>query len=358
MLTNQIVGENPIQQQAGDTCAIKSQQLIMQQFGIPATEEQLVQRALDLGIYTSDGTTGTSAQHVGILLDDAGIAINQTPNATIFDLTNELAQGHKVIVGVDSGELWARDRGLWEQFKEWWEDLWGNEIADHALIVTSIDNTNPNDPRVVLTDPGSGEIRHYPLEQFMNAWRDSSCFMVSTDIAPAEFAANQILNNRPSLHLSDIAGVNYDDFQLFHDMSDALPHMNGWDYTSNPCHPVHSLMDAYFQYGQDAIGFGDFNHFDFYPHLDPALFSTNFTETYNLGFNQLYQDFQFEMSGMQNFLAFNHDMNTMCDYFNTQALTFDNAGNTELADFFHQQVNYMDLCDGLDINPMDTYTLF
>jgi hypothetical protein len=349
-MENSIIGVNPVQQLHGDTCAIKSQQLILQEFGISVTEDQLVEWSTEQGMYHDDGS-GTQMGYIGALLNEGGIPVSQTVNADIFDLTNELAQGHRVIVGVDSGELWAKDKGVWEQFKEWWEDLWGNEIPDHALIVTSIDNTDPNNQQVVLTDPGSGEIRHYPLEQFMNAWHDSSCFMVSTDIAPAEFAAVQLQNNQPALHLSDIAGVNYGDFQLFHDMSDALPPMDTWDYTTNPYHPVHSLMDAYLQYGQDAIDFSNFNQFDFSSYLDPAMFSTNFAETYNLEFNQLSQDYQNEMSQIQDFLAQQQDITAMYDYFNTQALTFVDMGNTDLADFCQQQVHYMDMCDALNIDP-------
>jgi hypothetical protein len=351
--TDFIIGENPIKQQYSDTCAIKSQQLIMQDFGIQCSEDQLVGIATEMGIYNG----GTLPQHTGILLEQAGIPVTQTPNATVFDLTNELAQGHRIIVAVDSGELWARDLGLWEQFKEWWADVWGNELgqADHALIVTSIDNRDPNKPEVVLTDPGSGEIRHYPLEQFMDAWRDSGCYMVSTDLAPAEFAAIQMKNSQPSQHLADIAGVNFDDFQLFHDMAYALPPFDAWDYATNPFHPVHSLMDAYFQYGQDLIEFAAFNQFAFYPYLDPALFSVNFVETYNFGFNQLYPDYQTEMAAMQDFLALQQDITATHDYFNTQALHFDSMGNAGLADFYEQQVHYMDMCQDLGIDPMAVY---
>lgn len=42
---NGLVGDavNPYQQTYADTCAIKSQQIILNEFGIPATEDQLVQ---------------------------------------------------------------------------------------------------------------------------------------------------------------------------------------------------------------------------------------------------------------------------------------------------------------------------
>jgi hypothetical protein len=356
-MSNTIIGENTIQQQYSDTCAIKSQQIIMQEFGIQVTEDELVEWSAENGLYQGDGS-GTSMDAVGVLLDQAGIPVTQTVNADIFDITSELAQGHRIIVGIDSGELWAKDQGIWEQIKEWWEDLWGNEMPDHALIVSSIDNSDPKNPQVVLTDPGSGEIRHYPLDQFMDAWKDSGCFMASTDIAPAEFTAIQIENNQPATHLADIAGVNYDDFQLFHDMSNALPPMNMWDYTANPYHPVHSLTDAYFQYGQNTIGFNDFSQFDFYPHLDPLLFSTNFAETYNFGFNNLYPNYQYEMSSMQDYLAQHQDMTAMYDYFNSQALNFGYMGNMDLAGFYQQQVHYMDMCQDFGINPMDAYQFY
>ncbi len=353
-MANTTIGYNPIEQQYSDTCAIKSQQIIMQDFGIPVTEDQLVMISSELGIYNA----GTVPEHVGILLNEAGIPVTQTENATIFDLTNELAQGHKIIIGVDSGELWARDTNVWEQFKEWWEDLWGNEIADHALIVSSIDNSNPDDPRVQLIDPGTGEIRYYPLDQFMDAWKDSGCFMVSTDVAPAEFTAIQIQNEQPTMHLSDIAGVNYNDFQLFHDMSQALPAMSLWDYTENPYHPVHSLMDAYFLYGHDTIGFSDFNQFDFYPHLDPMQFNTGFEDTFRYNYDFLSQDYQNELTDMQSFLVQHQNAMDAYNYFNQQAEYFELMHNTQMADFYSQQANYMDLCQDMNINPMDTYSVF
>lgn len=91
---------NPYQQSYSDTCAIKSQQLILSDFGIPITEDQLVQYSMDQGWYTGDGS-GTHLSDVGKLLADAGIPCTQSVDANIYDLVDELQQGHKVIVGVD-----------------------------------------------------------------------------------------------------------------------------------------------------------------------------------------------------------------------------------------------------------------
>ena len=67
--------------------------------------------------------------------------------------------------------------------------MFGNQGGNHALIVAGVE-VNPNDVndiKVVLTDPGAGDLRiEYPAEQFMDAWRDSNCFMAATD-APAPY---------------------------------------------------------------------------------------------------------------------------------------------------------------------------
>ena len=141
---------NSIQQEYADTCAIKSQQLILNDFGVPVSEDQLVQYSIEHGWYSGDGT-GTQMGDVGKLLAEAGIPCTQTVNANVFDLANELAQGHKVIVGVDSGELWDN------KLLGWWNDFFHGDTPDHALIVAGIDMADPNNPMVILTDPGTGQ---------------------------------------------------------------------------------------------------------------------------------------------------------------------------------------------------------
>jgi hypothetical protein len=182
---------NPIQQQYDDTCAIKSQQLILNDFGIPVSEDQLVNQAEQLDIYSPG--SGTSPQDVGKLLMLNGVDCTQHENATIYDLTSALAQGQKVIIGVDSGELW--NNGILSPFMNQVSDQLVGEQADHALIVAGIDTTNPNDVQVILTDPGTGEeAARYPMAQFLDAWQDSGNFMVTTD-APAPLAYNPEMIN-------------------------------------------------------------------------------------------------------------------------------------------------------------------
>ena len=118
--------------------------------------------------------------------------MHQVQGSTIYDLTNELAQGHRVIVGVDANELWYND-SIGGRFSNWFDDVFGSQGGNHALIVAGVEvnPSNPNDIKVVLTDPGAGHLRiEYPFDQFMDAWQDSNCFMAATDqAAPYQYDA-------------------------------------------------------------------------------------------------------------------------------------------------------------------------
>jgi hypothetical protein len=165
-------------QHYADTCAVRSQELILHDFGIDISEDQLFSEAKECGVYTPG--SGTSVEHVGDLLELHGIEVNRYHNANIFTLTSELAQGHKVIIGVDANELWTP--GPQEVFNDHF-----SQGGNHALVVSGIDTQDPDHVKVILTDPGTGDVaKAYPVEQFMDAWKDTNCFMVSTqEPAPA-----------------------------------------------------------------------------------------------------------------------------------------------------------------------------
>lgn len=203
--------DNPYQQAYNDSCAIKSQQLILNEFGVDVTEDQLVQYSAEHGWY--DGN-GTAMEDVGKILADAGIPCTQSVDANVYDLANELAQGHKVIVAVDSGELW--DNGI----LDWLKDIFMGDTPDHALIVAGIDMTDPDNPMVILTDPGTGQpAQPYPLDQFMDAWGDSQNFMVSTNVPTPAAVDSFTANGMNDMHLPEIAGVDYNTFQDFQSYS-------------------------------------------------------------------------------------------------------------------------------------------
>lgn len=239
-----VATEADIQQQFNDTCAVKSQQIVMKTFGIDIPEDQLALESMIKGYYMPG--CGSDPDLVGKLLNDHGIDTHSCDNANVYDLVNELAQGHKVIVGVDADELWR---------PSWFNDLFGEE-ANHALVVTGIDTTDPSNVKVIVTDPGTGDVaKVYPLDQFLDAWHDSNCFYVATnDPVPAgipemegfDFAIGHIpfIGNIPF----ESYELMVDQFGIFHDdiiknMNECLERLNEEDSTDLA--DIHSIQSAF-----------------------------------------------------------------------------------------------------------------
>lgn len=196
-----------VDQSYADTCAIRSQELILRDFGIDVSQEELINISTNKGWYVEGG--GTQPSDVGNLLDLYGVETNRIENGNIFSLTSELAQGHRVIIGVDSGELW--NPGWFEEMT----DLFGG-APDHALIVAGLDTTDPEHMTVQLMDPGTGHIaKAYPLEQFMDAWADSNCMMVSTVEPAPPFAFGMENFDYASLHTPFVGEMPYAEFERF-----------------------------------------------------------------------------------------------------------------------------------------------
>lgn len=171
-----------------DTCAIRSQEIVLRSFGITTSQEELINEATAHGWYSSGN--GTQIEDVGNLLDLHGVKNHRVDNANVFNLVDELGQGHKVIVGVDVDELYGNP--FWQSIKEY---LVG-KTPNHAMIVSGIDTSDPNNTKVILTDPGTGKtLFECPYEKFLSAWNDSDCFMVATDNpAPLEYNADTMIN--------------------------------------------------------------------------------------------------------------------------------------------------------------------
>lgn len=164
-----------------DTCAIHSQKLILEKFGINMSADELKEEAMMHGWYAEG--YGTPIDKVGELLRLHNVPVDCSEGNNIFNIANELAQHHQVIVAVDNKELYGRC-GIMTKVEDW---VMG-ETPNHALIVAGLDTSDPSDVKVILTDPGSGELRAvYSESEFMDAWKDSNCFMASTSIAPEEY---------------------------------------------------------------------------------------------------------------------------------------------------------------------------
>jgi hypothetical protein len=216
------------QQQYPDDCAIKCQQFILEQFtGAPADEHTLVRESFENGWYIPGA--GTPPQDVGKLLELHGVGVHRYNHATQLHLAIELAQGHKVIVGVDAKELW-QGNSILEEIR----DALGFAEANHAVVVSGIDTSDPDHVRVLVSDPGTGQaIAAYPMEQFLDAWRDSDFFLVATNEPAPPHLPEMVHFDYQLGHVPEIADVPYDDFLTFSD------HLSDW------CSVVHHYVEVH-----------------------------------------------------------------------------------------------------------------
>ncbi|WP_301789868.1 C39 family peptidase [Bacteroides caecimuris] len=189
-----------------DTCAIQSQHLILKQYGINVTQEELIDIAKEQGWYAEG--YGTPMDMVGKLLEYYGVDIHGSQGNNIFNIANELAQGHQIIVGVDAYEL------IYPEETVGIDELYG-EHANHALVVVGIDTSDPDNVQVIVTDPGTGNRQMaYPADQFIDAWKDSNCFMVTTETVPDnplwDYAPIDNFAGIPMESLDRLAGMEID----------------------------------------------------------------------------------------------------------------------------------------------------
>lgn len=185
-----------------NTCAIRSQEIILRDYGIIIPKDVLVEYATEHGWFAPDPNNGgTPKCYIGNLIDACGIRTVRTENATIYDIIAELRAGHRVMVSLDADELWVKnepnlfDRLFGEainRVNDTIQNMRGVEGANHALVVAGV-NVNPHDPsdvKVVLIDSGDGKVCiEYSLKDFQNAWADGHCQMVSTTV-PAPYQYN------------------------------------------------------------------------------------------------------------------------------------------------------------------------
>ena len=167
------------QQTTPFTCAVVCQEMILREFGVDVSEAQLVYDATSNGWLTDQGT---SPADMGNLLEHYGVPVHHGYGSGVESIAGEIAMGHKVIVALDGGEIWKQDSSL--------EDWLNPRGADHAVVVTGLDLSDPSHPKVVLNDPAdpTGAGKAYPLDDFLDAWRDSGYLYVATDHAPPGLA--------------------------------------------------------------------------------------------------------------------------------------------------------------------------
>ena len=163
-----------------DTCAVVSQEFILEQLtGQHINEDQLREVAMENGWYTPGG--GTPMADVGNLLEYFGLHVDKHEDSSISEIENALSHGEKVIVGVNSEEIWdPQSHNLIDEFLYNVMGIPGAD-ANHAVEVIGVDKSDPAHPMVVLNDSGhpGGEGKMLPLHDFEEAWSGSNNYIVT-----------------------------------------------------------------------------------------------------------------------------------------------------------------------------------
>lgn len=152
-------------------CAVFSQKFIIEELtGQELDIEELADLAESNGWFSEEG--GTPFLNMNKILDYYGVENEMTFHNDISDIQECLENGGKVIVGIDADEIWYGETN----------DLFTpGDGANHAVEVIGIDNSDPDNPMVILNDSGTvggcGEM--VPLDMFLDAWEDSNCQMIA-----------------------------------------------------------------------------------------------------------------------------------------------------------------------------------
>jgi hypothetical protein len=216
-------------QESDDTCAIRCEEYVIEQFtGHPVSEAMLVAESRDHGWYRPGEATGLFGD-VGNLLELHGIKVNRYVEANIFHLANELAQGHKIIIGVDSEEL-AHQNPILHDLQE----NHGLKLADHTVVVSGVDTTHPEEVKVMVSDPANGEpAARYSMPQFLHAWEASAFFMVTTQ-EPAPPHLPEMANfDYGAGHIPYVGDMPYEEFVQLEHRPEAWEHLVHHDISSH-----------------------------------------------------------------------------------------------------------------------------
>lgn len=153
-------------------CAVLCEIFILHRRQLPYDEEWLLNTARRKDWLRPEGTP---LYCLGNLLAYSGMFVSRKYNSTIDDIKHAIQMDNDVVVGVDREKLYAEDVDL--------EDL-----TNHAVVVTHIENDV-----VTIFDPYEEPyISNVPLNDFLNAWKESHNYMIQVLQSVEEYVPHPI----------------------------------------------------------------------------------------------------------------------------------------------------------------------
>ena len=146
-------------------CVIRCEGIAIRHFGINVTDEELLKESKAEGWLKPEGT---ALHNIGRLSGSRGLFVSHRYHCTIEDIREALSANEIIIAAIDCNELTCDY--VFEQQK----DVEIGQTPNHVVIITNIvydkiticDSATPNKEDI------------YPLSQFLDAWNDSSNYLI------------------------------------------------------------------------------------------------------------------------------------------------------------------------------------
>lgn len=149
-------------------CDIRCEGYALRKLGIIISDDQLEQESREHEWLTEQGTRLVD---IGKLCELHGANVFRQLEASLDDILYAIQMDMIIIVSVDEGEL------VGDLESEMQEDRSIGKCPDHVVIVDGYDEQRLE---VKIIDPNTPQFSDtYPLDRFMDAWDDSSNYMVS-----------------------------------------------------------------------------------------------------------------------------------------------------------------------------------
>ena len=190
-------------------CAVLCEIFILHRRQLPYDEEWLMNTARRKDWLRPEGTP---LYCLGNLLAYSGMFVSRKYNSTIDDIQRAIAKDNDVVVGVDREKLYAEEVDL--------EDL-----TNHAVVVTHV-----GEGTVTVFDPYEAPyISNIPLEDFVDAWKESQNYMIQVLQSVAEYEPHPIDVDKIPLD-GDLEELQEAIAENAHDVWAAARIKEGWSY--------------------------------------------------------------------------------------------------------------------------------
>ncbi len=196
-------------------CAIWCEGIAIRHFGISASNEELIEESEREGWLQPNGT---ALHNIGRLAGARGLSVCHRYNCTIADIREALSDNYIVIAAVDSNEL------LGDYIAQQKKDLEKGLTPNHVIIVSNITSDE-----ITITDSATPlQQDTYPLSQFLDAWEDSSNYLIiisnSNEYIPHPIDLNDVEVEDDLIELREAIAENA------HEVWAATRRNEGWIY--------------------------------------------------------------------------------------------------------------------------------